>query len=202
MNKKLFECKKTLKCKRCGNCCIIRQSEIVKLTDEEDYKIRKKLYENTGIIYLYPLKHYTISLTKEEKDTLETEAQKLKIKIKILPKKITINTNKTLENAKHFRGAKNSNKFFSTKAEIIDYFLDHDICPFLKNKNFCLIYNSRPQVCRIFPHIMKQDRINQLILVEKDSNFEHILKMLKNSKNFWHAEKHSFSSKAKQLTKT
>lgn len=133
---------------------------MVKLTKEEDYKIRKKLYENTGIIYLYPLKHYTISLTKEEKETLEAEARKLNIKIKILPKKITINTNKT-------------------KAEIIDYFIDHDICPFLKNKNFCLIYNSRPQVCRIFPHIMKQDIINPSILVEKGSNFEHILKKAK-----------------------
>lgn len=159
MNMK-FNCKKTLKCVRCGDCCHIRQSELINLTKEEDYKIRKKLYENTGIIYLYPLKHYTISLTKEEKQSLISEAKKLKIKIKIKPKKITINTNKT-------------------KAEIIDYFLDHGICPFLKGKNFCLIYNSRPQVCRIFPHIMKYDNINPLILVEKDSDFEHILRKAK-----------------------
>ena len=155
-----FKCKKTLKCVRCGDCCHIRQENLVKLTDAEDFRIRKKLYENTGIIYLFSLKHYTISLTKEEKQILEAEAKKLKIKIKIKPKKITINKNKA-------------------KANIIDYFLDHDICPFLKGKNFCLIYNSRPQVCRIFPHIMKYDNINPSILVEKDSNFEHVLKKAK-----------------------
>lgn len=155
-----FNCKKTLVCERCGDCCHIRQSELVKLTDEEDYKIRKKLYENTGIIYLFPLKNYTISLTKEEKQTLEDEAKRLKIKIKILPKKIVINRTKT-------------------KAEVIDYFVDHNICPFLKDQNICLIYESRPQVCRIFPHIMKQDIINPSVLIEKNSNFEHILKKAK-----------------------
>lgn len=155
-----FNCKKTLICERCGDCCHIRQSELVKLTDEEDYKIRKKVYENTGIIYLQSLKNYTISLTKEEKQTLENEAKRLKIKIKILPKKIVINQNKT-------------------KAEVIDYFVNHDVCPFLKGKNICLIYESRPQVCRIFPHIMKYDTINPSILVEKDANFAFILKKAK-----------------------
>lgn len=165
MNKKRFECKKTLACVRCGDCCHIRQSELINLSDEEDFKIRKKVYENTGVIYLYPLKQYTLSLTKEEKASLEAEAKKLKIKVKIKPKRIVINQNQT-------------------KAEVLDYFLDHDICPFLKGKNFCLIYISRPQVCRIFPHIMKYDTINPSILVEKDSNFNRIL------------------NKAKQLVKT
>ena len=155
-----FNCKKTLVCERCGDCCHIRQENLVKLTDEEDYKIRKKLYENTGIIYIFPLKHYTITLSKEEKETLEAEAKKLKIKLSIKPKKIVINKSKT-------------------KAEVIDYFMDHDICPFLKGKNICIIYNSRPQVCRIFPHIMKQDLINPSILVEKDSDFEFIIKKAK-----------------------
>lgn len=160
MSEPKFNCKKTLQCERCGDCCHIRQSELIDLTDEEDYKIRKKLYETKGIIYIFPLKHYTISLTKEEKQTLEAEARKLKLKLKISPKKITINVSKT-------------------KVEAIDYFLDHDVCPFLKDKNVCVIYNSRPQVCRIFPHIIKQDIINPSALIEKSSDFDYILKKVK-----------------------
>ncbi len=155
-----FKCKKTLVCVRCGDCCHIRQSNLVKISNEEDYKIRKKVYENTGIIYLEPLKNYTISISKEEKERMEKKAKELGVKIKILPKKIVINKSKT-------------------KAEIIDYYVDHDVCPFLKGKAFCRIYEDRPTVCRIFPHVMKQDTINPSILVDKNSNFDSVLKKAK-----------------------
>ncbi len=35
---------------------------------------------------------------------------------------------------------------------IYDFFINHKVCPFLKD-NKCTVYPNRPEICRQFPHV-------------------------------------------------
>lgn len=131
-----FKCKKIEECKHCGGCCHFREQSI--LTKEEDLKLRKNMYDKTGILYIYPFSRYTISVNEDEKIVLEKLAKENNIKLIIKPKKIIL-----VENQK----------------KILDYFLDHDVCPFWINEK-CSIYNDRPEVCKLFPKLPKTKIVN------------------------------------------
>lgn len=124
-----FKCDKEDPCSRCGACCHIREDKF--LTEEEDHHLRNVTYHETGVIYIYPMHTYTISLTHEEKETILKNSITLKIPLKILPKKMMI---------------------VDGKIAVIDWFLDHDVCPLHHNdENKCLVYMDRPHICRLFP---------------------------------------------------
>lgn len=128
-----FKCGKKEPCVRCGDCCHIRDK--IDFSSEEDLYMRKAVYANSKILYLFPMTHYTITISTEEKAILEAEAKKLGIKISILPKKVAYDSAKD-------------------KAYVLDWFIDHDICPFYDEEGKCCgIYESRPQICKDFPKL-------------------------------------------------
>lgn len=129
-------------CNRCGKCCIIREKDF-HLDPELDYKMRKRMFEKTGVVYLYPLPYYTLSVTHEEKVVMEQEAERLGKKPVFLPKKIIHDT-------------------AGDEWIVIDWFLDHDVCPFLEETNVCTIYEKRPLVCRAFPKNLPDPAIHVL----------------------------------------
>jgi len=131
-------CDKKVPCVHCGGCCHFREEGF--LTPEEDLKIKGQVYGKTGIIYLYPFSRYTITLSKNEKDVLETKAKKNNIDISILPKKVFYDID-------------------NDKVYVIDYFLDSDICPFWKEER-CSVYDNRPEICRQFPNITMDHNID------------------------------------------
>jgi Fe-S-cluster containining protein len=137
MDKIRFACnKQPNSCVCCGSCCDIREKPF--LHPDDDLILRKKIYDQTGIIYFFPLYRYTISLTENEKSTLEKEAKKRNVKLRILPKKIIFDDS-------------------TLTFKILDYFLDHDRCPFSKKDNLCDIYEKRPKPCRDFPIFPKEE---------------------------------------------
>lgn len=103
----------------------------------DELKIKRKVYERTRVLYLFPMNRYTISLSHGEKARLERIAKERGVQISILPKKVIYD-------------AKND------KAVVWDWFVDHDICPFLKGDNECTIYEDRPEICRMFPEIKNE----------------------------------------------
>lgn len=125
-----FLCNKNPKsiCLRCGGCCSIR--ELDSYSETEDYDIRRKLYEEFGYIYIYPLNRLTINLNKSEVKKLKQEALKINILLDILPKKIVFENN---------------------KLKVLDWFLDHNVCPFFDKELGCKIYEQRPKICKEFP---------------------------------------------------
>lgn len=125
-----FQCRQTEKCTRCGRCCHIRQT--LQIDEKEELEIKKKVYSQSCVVYLYSFSKYTISITNEEKERLLRLAKKKKIELKILPKKII---------------------FDNKNAEVYDWFIDKNICPFLEGKNHCTIYNDKPEICKMFPKI-------------------------------------------------
>lgn len=132
--KSRFRCMKSGKCLRCGGCCKIREGRI--LDEKDDLELRRRIYDKIGILYIYPMSRYTISLTAEEKDILQRAARLREIELRIIPKKI---------------------KFLEGEHIVIDWSLDHDICPFYNDKIGCTIYESRPAVCKSFPETHKFD---------------------------------------------
>ena len=48
-----------------------------------------------------------------------------------------------------------------------DWFVDHEVCPFLKGDNECTIYEYRPEICRMFPEI-KNEQLFDIQRVVKD----------------------------------
>ncbi len=75
----------------------------------------------------------TINIWPEEADVLKEEAKKKKINLKIKPKRAIY------DEKKH-------------QLIIVDYFMDHDICPFFdKAKKLCTIHTKRPLICRSYP---------------------------------------------------
>ena len=42
------------------------------LTASEEEAVKRKLFENTGVVYLYPWDRYTISITEEEMEITKT----------------------------------------------------------------------------------------------------------------------------------
>ncbi|MEM4500434.1 MAG: YkgJ family cysteine cluster protein [Candidatus Woesearchaeota archaeon] len=122
-------------CKKCGNCCRFYLFP-PKLTIEEEYKIRKAIFEKTSILYPYPLTELTIAIMPEEKETLKKLAQELGVELKFIISKILI---------------KKKNQE-SIDFEIISYCIKNSVCPFLDAKtNLCRIYPFRPKVCRDYP---------------------------------------------------
>lgn len=106
--------------------------------------IKQSLYDRTGVLYLYPFSRYTLSLSNHEANHLKLLAGQLNITIHILPKKVFYNSQ-------------------TNEAVAYDWFLDHDVCPFLKGMNDCLIYKDRPSVCRAFPGKLAEDKGVELL---------------------------------------
>lgn len=147
-----FECMKENSCMRCGGCCKIRDMPI--LDAEEDLKLRKRIYERMGVLYIYNLDRYTISLTHDEKDRLISIAESRGITLKIIPKKIEI-----------YNGTKT----------IIDWSLDHDTCPFYDEKNRrCSVYESRPSVCESFP---REHKFHTRFRKDEKMGFEEAMRL-------------------------
>lgn len=88
------------------------------------------MYTKTGIIYLYPMLTYTLTLTPEKKKRFENNAKKLNVTIEFIPKKIIIKDD---------------------YINVIDWSIRHDIYPFLEGMNVCRIYEERPLICHVFP---------------------------------------------------
>ncbi|MBS3148072.1 YkgJ family cysteine cluster protein [Candidatus Woesearchaeota archaeon] len=130
-----FPCQNGEPCNRCGGCCKIRENFRMDVVDE--LTIKQKVYARTRVIYLYPMNRYTISLSHEEKARLERIAKERSVSISILPKKVIYDA-------------------VNDKAVVWDWFVDHDICPFLKGDNECTIYEDRPEICRMFPEIKNE----------------------------------------------
>ncbi|MBI4150743.1 YkgJ family cysteine cluster protein [Candidatus Woesearchaeota archaeon] len=135
---KCKSCRKAGHCVRTGECCHIRES--LTMDAKEDRVIRDQVYHATGVIYLYPMSRYTISLTQKERDWMVAEAKKRKLAFKVLPKRVLLD---------------------GKKAVVYDWFVDHDVCPFLQNGNECTIYPNRPKICADFPfHHLKKDQVS------------------------------------------
>ncbi len=136
---KCESCRKAGHCVRTGECCHIRED--ISLSAAEEKSIKAQVYRTLGVIYLYPMKRYTISLTENEKDWMEAEAKKRNLKFKVLPKRVFYDE-------------------ASNKAFVYDWFVDHDVCPFLRNGNDCSIYQNRPLICKDFPfHHLERDQM-------------------------------------------
>ncbi|MBW3021782.1 YkgJ family cysteine cluster protein [Candidatus Woesearchaeota archaeon] len=149
-----FKCNKSGECLRCTGCCHFRENAV--LTDEEDYQLRKQMWEQKSILYLFPFHKYTISLTKNEKETLEKKAKEKNIKIKIIPKKIMLDKN--------------------LKPVVLDWCVDADVCPFLEG-NECSIYEDRPEVCKTFPKDFMPS-VDVEVVEHKDVSFEEALELV------------------------
>ena len=106
------------------------------------------MYSKTGIIYVYPLDRFTISITNQEKEVMEERAKELNIKLDIKPKKVIITDG---------------------KIAVMDWFLNHDTCPFLEGTDVCKIYNDRPLICQAFPRTKyTKEEEAQLMLMKGD----------------------------------
>ena len=123
-------CRKVGACVRTGECCHIREK--VQIDAEQEAFLKQHVFVTSGVVYLYPFSRYTISISHEEAEFMRAEAQKRKLALKILPKKV-------LYDASHDR------------AIVFDWFVDHAVCPFLQGTNHCSIYASRPKICKDFP---------------------------------------------------
>ncbi|MEM4710503.1 MAG: YkgJ family cysteine cluster protein [Candidatus Woesearchaeota archaeon] len=155
-NEELLEKNKNSKkfiCTQCGECCHIREKKNVSL--EEEKKYFNYMYYSFGIIYLSKLQDITINIWPEEKDLLEKEAKNLGIKIKILPKRCFYNSEQG-------------------ELVIIDYYIDHDICPFFK-KNLCIIYDKRPLICKSYP-LLTENNLGKCIY-KKNTPDAHVDEM-------------------------
>ena len=125
-------------CVLCGRCCHFRREKA--LSADEELQIKQQVYAKTGVLYAYPFERFGLSLSTEEKKKFIEFAEKKGIEISIKPKKILHDVE---------RG-----RFI-----VIDWFLDHDDCPFQDEKGCCSIYENRPQVCNDFPEIKNRDII-------------------------------------------
>jgi Fe-S-cluster containining protein len=128
----IIDGRKVFNCVQCGECCHIRERDKnISIEDEEKY--RQYMYSKFGILYLARLTDITINIWPEEAEALKREAKSKDIKLKILPKR-------AVYDQKHH------------ELIILDYYLDHDICPFFNiNRKTCGIYGSRPMICRSYP---------------------------------------------------
>jgi len=124
-----FKCNKDGNCLKCGDCCHFRDPQV--LSEGEDTQLRRQIWRQKSILYLYPFYRYTISLSLKEKEVLERKAKELNILVKFIPKKVMLDG--------------------EFNPVVIDYCIDSEVCPFLNENNECLIYKDRPMVCRTFP---------------------------------------------------
>lgn len=119
-------------CKKCGWCCTNLGKDIG-LNKEEKEKLRKLVFEKSGVIYLRDVSRFYLAMSKEEKEKLEKRGKELGIDVDIKP-------NKMLYDKK------------TGKVIIYDYYLNHGQCPFYRDKE-CSVYEDRPIACRKFPNI-------------------------------------------------
>jgi len=141
MDEKEFEGKKNIKtvngkkvfnCVQCGECCHIREKD-KGISDEDEEKYRSYMFGKFGIIYLAKLSDITINVWPEEAERLKEEGKIKGVSIKILPKRAVYDSK-------------------NHELIILDYFIDHDICPFFDKKNrLCGVYDKRPLICRSYP---------------------------------------------------
>jgi len=84
------------------------------------------------IIQLVPVEQMSLSMWDWEAKRLSKKAKELGINADIKPFRALydLNTNKTI---------------------VMSYYMDHDSCPFLDEKNLCKAYNERPLICKQFP---------------------------------------------------
>ena len=130
-----FVCQEGQPCNRCGGCCHIRENFHMEVAD--DLRIKEQVYRRLCVLYLYPFNKYTISLTHEEAQRSQRIAKERSITLSILPKKVIYDAAKD-------------------KAIVWDWFVDHEVCPFLEGTNQCTIYEDRPEICRMFPEIKNE----------------------------------------------
>ena len=110
----------------CGDCCRRFPSNI---NAEEEAFLRHEIYKKKGIIYLYPFRIFGIPFKPYELPRFKKMAEERGLTFDFKPLKVVIQ-NKT--------------------PVIIDYFLDMDACPFLKD-NKCTVYEQRFEICKAFP---------------------------------------------------
>ena len=131
-NVKTVDGKKVFNCTMCGECCHIREKD-KGISPEDEAKYREYMYSKFGIIYLARLSDITINVWPEEAERLKEEAKQKGITIHIVPKRA----------------------IYDKKAHeliILDYYIDHDICPFFNKKDrLCGVYAARPIICRSYP---------------------------------------------------
>jgi Fe-S-cluster containining protein len=120
-------------CTQCGECCHIREKKDI--TEEEEQGYRNYMFKHYGIIYLAKLSEITINVFPEEKEILDKIASEKGIRINIRPKRAIYD-------------------MAGNQLIILDYFIDHDICPFFDRKNkLCGVYEHRPMICQSYPLI-------------------------------------------------
>jgi Fe-S-cluster containining protein len=131
-NIRIVNNKKVFNCTQCGECCHIREKD-KNISDKEEADYRQYMFTNFGIIYLAKLSDITINVWPEEAEALKKEAKDKKINIKILPKRAVYDSK-------------------NHELTILDYYIDHDVCPFFDAKNrLCGVYMHRPIICRSYP---------------------------------------------------
>jgi len=131
-NTKIIHGKNVFNCTQCGECCHIREKDKgISIEDEEKY--RHYMFNKFGIIYLARLTDITINVWPEEAEILKKEAKVKGVKLNIVPKRAVY------DKSHH-------------ELIILDYYIDHDVCPFFDKKDrLCRVYSSRPLICRSYP---------------------------------------------------
>jgi len=133
-NFRFVDGKKVFNCVQCGECCHIREKD-KGISDVDEEKYRQYMFSMFGIIYLARLSDITINVWPEEVEVLKDEAKRRGLKLNIVPKR-------AVYDSKHH------------ELIILDYFIDHDICPFFdKSLKMCTVYDYRPIICRSYPLI-------------------------------------------------
>ncbi len=131
-NTKVVNGKTVFNCTLCGSCCHIREKD-KGISNEEEEQYRHYMFNKFGIIYLARLTDITINVWPEEAEKLKEEAKIKGVKLKIVPKRAVY------DKSHH-------------ELIILDYYLDHDICPFFDKKSkLCGVYSIRPIICRSYP---------------------------------------------------
>lgn len=121
-------------CKRCGWCCTSLGKEIG-ISKEEDEKLKKIVFEKSGVVYIRSLNKYFLAMSPEIAEELKKKAEELGIKAEILPNKLIYDKK-------------------NDKVIVYDYYLNHEVCPFYdKESKTCKVYETRPMACKKFPNI-------------------------------------------------
>jgi Fe-S-cluster containining protein len=120
---------KTFKCNQCGTCC----SHIRGMMPSEDIQFMKEMaYGKLPLVQLVPIEKMSFPLWDWEAARFRKYQQEAGIDAKIRPLRAILDLN-------------------ANKAIIVNYFMDSDACPFLRDRK-CLIYHTkRAYVCRLFP---------------------------------------------------
>jgi Fe-S-cluster containining protein len=142
LNIKCKPCRDAGHCVRTGECCRIR--EAIAIDPAEELELKQHVYATSGVVYLYPFARYTISLSHPEAQWMKAEAKRRGLTFKVLPKKVLYDAARDI-------------------AVVFDWFVDHDVCPFLEGGNNCTVYDNRPQICKDFPfHHLERSQLDEI----------------------------------------